>query len=69
MEVPHSLRAQSGCPRNRGRCRLRSGGWGLAAPAGTPRPGANARGVADEVYKALDRLSNNLPQGTEFEYL
>ncbi len=32
-------------------------------------PGANALGVADEVYKTLDRLSATLPQGASFEYL
>ncbi|ARU04344.1 multidrug efflux RND transporter permease subunit [Comamonas serinivorans] len=32
-------------------------------------PGANALGVADEVYRTLDRLSADLPQGTAFEYL
>ncbi|MEG1281525.1 MAG: efflux RND transporter permease subunit, partial [Comamonas sp.] len=32
-------------------------------------PGANALGVADEVYKTLDRLSASLPQGASFEYL
>ncbi|UXC20485.1 efflux RND transporter permease subunit [Comamonas squillarum] len=32
-------------------------------------PGANALGVADDVYKTLDRLSATLPQGASFEYL
>ena len=32
-------------------------------------PGANALGVAQEVYKTLDRLSGDLPPGTAFKYL
>lgn len=32
-------------------------------------PGANALGVAEQVYQTLDSLSANLPQGTQFEYL
>ena len=30
-------------------------------------PGANALGVADQVYNTLDRLSKNLPEGVAFE--
>ncbi|MET4580040.1 efflux RND transporter permease subunit [Ottowia thiooxydans] len=32
-------------------------------------PGANALGVADKVYETLNRLSQNLPQATQFKYL
>jgi len=32
-------------------------------------PGANALGVAQEVYKTLERLSADLPPDTEFKYL
>jgi multidrug efflux pump len=30
-------------------------------------PGANALGVAEQVYAAMDRLSKDLPEGVAFE--